>query len=572
METMHLYRPDHLAAVLGGFSFAGADTVVYTGVHDARWHVPLTIFHEKSHQTIAGSTPFGALQYLLAWVSGRTGQGVPEWVSAAPALLRLSVRHSTVAHEGYAVHSEYVLARAAGARLPWERLPADYQQAYALYARMTSTLPDAYEPFEPLIAKAAAFIVFGSPLPRAWDFRCGTAAELAALMESPDHAPDQRLRRLADTLQLSAEGAERLHAYRALAPECGLPADRPVYEAMRRVAAGEHPELRDALFRIAAELVDAAVPVCCPGLAFVPAAGAEACALELLEDARTYLGPRGIRLPKCVPASECTPTELADVRFRQRPAHPPRLLSAAEAVPVLAAPEEAASAYVVHLFFRPVRDPFVAPAAFVADGPAGPGGVPGFFFAHLLRHRRVEGVEDMDGEAYLMDLDGRQPLVYGSWDEVREVVAALGERAMVVAADDSVADLGTATVWSPVEALARALGTEVVVVAPGTDATRLRDRLVALRTAGLADGEIAADDDVVWVVALTCRTGLRVILPVAAPALLSLESEAPELAGWMLDVLEATMTRPGRDPDASEGKALRAWAGMMLLDRFEVVV
>jgi hypothetical protein len=155
---------------------------------------------------------------------------------------------------------------------------------------------------------------------------------------------------------------------------------------------------------------------------------------------------------------------------------------------------------------------------------------------------------------------------------VREVVAALGERAMAVAADDSVADLPAAALWPPVAELAQALGTEAVVVAPGTDGARLRDRLTALRTAGLQDGEIAADDEVVRVVALTCRTGLRVILPVAAPALLALEREARELAHWMVDVLEATMKRPGRDPDAPETKALRAWATLMLLDRFEVVV
>ncbi len=565
---MQLYRPDHVAAVLGGFSFAGVDTVVYTAAHEVRWHIPLTIFHEQTHRTIAGSTPFGALQYLLAWVQGRAGHRLPEWVSSAGELLAESVAHSTAAHEGYAVHSEYVLARAAGQALPWERLPADYQRAYGLYARMTAALPDAYEPFEPLIAKAAAFIAFGSPVLQAWDFRSGTAAELAQLLAAEGHAPDLRLARLADTLQLPEEGAERLHAaYRALAPGCGIPADRSVYEGAYRVAVGEHPELREALFRIAAEVVDAAVPACCPGLAFVPAAQAEERALALLREARAYLAPLGISLPECVPAAQATPTELSDVRFRLRPLPAPRLVPAAGAAAVLDAPPQRGSFFLVHLFFRPLP---AAARASAGDAPANPGGVPGLFFAHLLRHRpvSVEGMEE--GTAYAANLLEPQLVLHGSWDEVRDAVAALGERAMAVAADESVSDLRAAALWPPVAELARTLGTEAVLVAPGTGAMSLRDRLAALRTAGLAAGEIAADDGVVRVVALTAFSGLRAVLPVSTAALLALEHEAPELLHWMLDVVEATMTRPDRDPDSPEVRALRAWAGMMLMDRFDI--
>ena len=147
-------------------------------------------------------------------------------------------------------------------------------------------------------------------------------------------------------------------------------------------------------------------------------------------------------------------------------------------------------------------------------------------------------------------------------DAVRRCAAHGGALLLV---DASVMHPYRGGVWAPVVALAKEIGQDVLVVAPSTFGTDVRDLLQGLRRVGVATlFEVAFLKGTRAYVAGT-RTGLAVLFPIPFTVAGRLRAHHPELAEWFQSMLgTGTPALAGPANEDTGLEVLRAAASLLL--------
>jgi hypothetical protein len=527
----HLRSREHLRTVLGRFALTSYTIEVYTEGHAGPGQISHTLVHEQTHQKLVLSTTFGALQLLLGLAVEQPGAGLPEWGRQAGALLADSVDGSWTAHEGYAVYSEFELGPLLGHREPPAALPDDYAAAYAVYRRVAERLPAALRPLAVFVMDGVAQAAFNGEILAAWALEGGSGAEPGALLADPLHRPDDRLRRLAAALVLEGDDERRLDAAaRRLAAEHGLPGGTPLEDVAAAAWAAGNGALRDALLDAAGAVVADAAARCCPELTVLPPERARRDVAAFLAAGRTRLAPYGVEVPPYVLAGEADPMELGEVHLLGRGFD--RTI-----VPVDA-------------FRQTMRQALRPGTPFVLQVGGHPWDPPArqAFFAHAFGHARAGADGSVVG--------------VGEWEEVADAAqACAAESGVLLVVDASVAHPFRGALWGPVVELAHRMGQDLLVVAPSTMGTDVRDLLQGLRAVGVVRlFEVAFLTGMRAYFAAT-PTGLTVLFPIPFTVAGRLEAHHPELAAWFVSTLGVGVPA---DEGSAEVERLRIFASLLL--------